>query len=318
VVTLSSTGFVNNQIGGSTTPVTASTILGFAFGNTQFGGVLVNRVKVLYHTGNNMPNVYSDILTAFPSWDGTHLGKSVHHSLTVFYPVPKESFQNVFPNGVHTKYLQTFRGARVWDFRNYNQSATDESTWTWTDNAALIIMDYLRHRSGFNMPLKWLLPELPSWIDAANSCGELIPDKTGNMYKRYRLWGTYSYDERKADVLGRLLSGCNGRLWIGYNGGLALFVGVWKNPTITMNDDCIVSYKLSSGNEAPDTANTLTAVYLERSQGYTEIEAAPLTDDALIAKFGEKSADAKLFMVPSHNQCRRLMKQAFGKLDDNN
>lgn len=273
-----------------------------------------NRVRIRWRDGADDQTYYSEIEDAFAEWDSTHRGSGVAHSLTLFKQVGQSEFFDVYPSGENTIYKQTLRGVRVWDPRDPAQSADDAGTWAWSDNAVLVILDFLRHDSGFGMPMMWIAPEIEGWKAAADACDDDVPLRAGGSAKRYRLWGTYSYDERPADVLSRMLTACNGRLWIGQNGGLAISVGVWVAPTVTLGDDAIVSYKIGSGNEAPDTANTLTAVYTERDQGLVEVEAAPWVDDAAVLAFGEQRSDAKLYMVPSHSQCRRLMKQAFGRL----
>lgn len=272
------------------------------------------RVRILWRDGANDQAYYAELKDAFADWDATHKGNGVAHSLTLFKQVGQEQFFDVYPSGENTLYKRTQRGVRVWDPRDPAQSASDASTWLWSDNAALCILDFLRHESGFGMPMAWLEPELAIWKAAADACDEPVTLKAGGTEKRYRLWGSYAYDERPADVLSRMLTACNGRLWIGPNGGLALSVGVWTEPTVVIGDDAIVSYKLGSGNEAPDTANTLTAVYTESAMGYVETEAEPWVDEASLLAYGEQRSDAKLYMVPSHSQCRRLMKQAFGRL----
>jgi hypothetical protein len=202
----------------------------------------------------------------------------------------------------------------VWDPRVQTQDADNPDTWAWSDNAALVILDYLRHESGFAMPLAWIEPELAAWIAAADICDEAVSLAAGGTAARYRIWGTYGYDERPADVLARLLSACNGRLWIGANGGLALSVGAWSTPSVTLGDEAIVAYRLASGSEAPEAANTLSAVYVDPAQGYIETEAEAWTDPASVAAFGEQKSDARLYMVPGHSQARRLMKQALAKI----
>lgn len=271
-------------------------------------------IKVFWRTGDESQTYYTQLNDAFFDWDSTHKGNGVAHSLTMFKQVGQSSFMDVYPSGENTVYKQTIRGARVWDCRSPSQVQSDPTTYTWSDNAALVILDFLMHTTGMNIPVKWIEPELANWQDAANICAQSVPLKAGGVDSRYRICGTYSYNDRPADVLSRFMTACNGRLWLGENGGLALSVGVWKEPTITLNDDAIVSYTVSSGNEAIDAYNMLTAMYTDPAQGYVETEAEPWSDEAAITAFGERRTDASLYAVPSHNQCRRLLKQAFGRL----
>jgi len=114
-----------------------------------------NRIHIEWREGTTIPAHYSDLATAFPDWESDHVGKGISHSLTRFKQVRQEDFFEVYPNGIRTVYKQTFRGVRVWDPRDGGQDADDPATWTWTDNAALVILDYLRHESGMAMPMTW-------------------------------------------------------------------------------------------------------------------------------------------------------------------
>jgi hypothetical protein len=275
---------------------------------------LGNYVRIQWRDGGTAPAHYTSLEAAFPDWDDTHLGKGIFHSLTSFRQNASENFSAAYPQAENTSYKVTIRAARVWDPRDLGQDPEDASTWVWSDNAALCILDHLRHASGMGVPLSLIEPEIDAWIAAADACDDAVPLAAGGTEARYRVGGTYSFDERPADVLSRLMTACNARLWNGPSGGIAIAVGVWTEPTVTIGDDAITGYELASGSEGPETANTLSAVYTDPSLGYVEADAEPWSNPDLVAAFGEKKADARLYMVPSHGQCRRLMKQALAKL----
>ncbi len=273
-----------------------------------------SHVRIYWRQGEVNPARYTVLQDAFPEWDADHRGHGIHHSLTLFRQGDSETFSERFPALANTTYKQTFRAAVVWDPRRPAQDRDDEATWAWSPNAALCILDYLRHSTGFAMPWSAIEPEIDAWIAAADACDEDVPLKAGGTEKRYRVSGTYSEDERPADVLARLLSACNGRLWMGPNGGLTISVGVWQEPTVTLDDQAIVSYRLDSAGDATEATNIVTAVYTDPAQGYVETEAAPWIDEAAVTAKGEERSDAKLYFAPSHGQTRRLMKQAAGRM----
>jgi hypothetical protein len=271
-------------------------------------------IKIQWRTGDNDPAYYAELGAAFPDWTSDHLGRGVVHSLLRLQGVPQSAVLDVYPNVERTSYKVTLRGARVWDPRDPAQDAADPETWMWSANAALVTLDFLRHWSGFGMPMEWIEPEMAAWIAAANDCDDAIPLKAGGTEPRYRICATYSYDERPGDILNRFLAAWNAKVWLGPNGGLSISAGVWAEPEVAIGDDAIVSYQISSGNERPDTANTISAAYTDPALGYRETDAAPWVLPDLIAKFGEQRSDAKFFEIPSHSQCRRIMKQAAAKL----
>lgn len=271
-------------------------------------------VQIATRLGTDSQSYYGAIELYYPPWDSDHRGNAIAHSLTRFSQPPAENFSEVYPAGERTSYAYRCKASLVWDPRDDAQDPDDPDTWEWSQNAALCILDFLRHETGMRMPLSLFEAEIDSWKRAANVCGGTVTTKSGASVSRYAISGGYRFDERPADVLARMLSACNGRLWPGENGGLQITVGEWLEPSVTITGDMIESYRIAAGNEGPEAYNTLTAVYTDPDLGYIETSAAKWRNAALVADFGEIKTAARLYMVPNHNQCRRLMKQASAKL----
>ncbi len=272
------------------------------------------RVQAFWTLGSTTGLHYSQLEAEFSAWGPEHLGKGIHHSLLVLTQVDQAVFTEVFPNYERTNYAQVIRGSRVYDPRDVGQSQSDDATWTWSMNAPLCILDFLTHAEGLRFPWAFISPELATWEAAADVADEAVPLKAGGTTPRYELSGTYGYNERKSEVLERMMSTCDARMITGQNGGLALVLPSEDVPTVTIGDDAILSYQIGSGNEAPDTATVVKATYLESSFGYVETDAEPWENTALALKIGEKVSDVPLNMVPSHSQVRRLMKLAAARL----
>lgn len=277
----------------------------------QSGAPVVN---IATRIGDDAPAHYARLGAAVPEWTTAHIGRGVASSCIEIQTISQKRFLEMFPNVERTRLRVTFRGALIWDPRDPAQDHDDEATWTWSDNAALVILDYLRHESGFALPFEWIEPELAAWIEAADIADEPVDEVGGGQVARYRLWGTYRFDERPADVLAQMLSACNGRVWIGVNGGVVLSLGVWRAPTVTIDDDAITALSASAGPEGVDVTNTLVALYTEPRMGYVEHSTAPWIDAEGVAAYGEKRAEAKLYWCPGHNQARRLLKQSAAAL----
>lgn len=272
-------------------------------------------ITVKTNDGREDPAHYTALEAAFPEWDETHLGQGVQSSLVTMTQVDQETYLDVYPNGIKTTYKQTVRGARLWDPREPGQNKDDPATWAWSDNAALVALDHLRHQTGFGMPDAWVLPQIDDWKRAADVADQAVTLKQGGSEPRYRASGTYSYDERPADVLQRILAAANARVWIGDQGGLTYSPGVWTPPTVTIDGMAIESYQIGAGNEGPDVVNEVVGVFTDPESGYVEAQSPAWSDPVSIEKFGVKrSPPAKLYMVPSNGQCRRLMKQAYAGL----
>ena len=66
-----------------------------------------------------------------------------------------------------------YRGKRVWDPRQSSQSQSDPSTWSFTNNTALVLLDYLTNDNyGMNVSLTQI--DLPGFITAANTADEVV------------------------------------------------------------------------------------------------------------------------------------------------
>jgi hypothetical protein len=262
-------------------------------------------VNIKSRLGAVPETAYSELTGNFPEWTTAHRGDGVASLLARQTPVEQENFLLVFPNGANTAYRAVLRGAKV---LNPVTSVT-----AWSDNAAGVIRDYMTHADGmrlpaavFNTPLA-----LAGWQASWNRATEDIPLKGGGTEDRYRLWGSYFLNERPADVLGRMLVCCDGRLWPTPDGGLALDIGQWAEPTVIVDEDMIVGFSdFSRGKDILTTANTIRATYLDPTQDYQTADADPWVDPVDVAERGEIELDTSFIMSPSHSQTRRLMKLA--------
>src|SRR5690606_7548774 len=181
----------------------------------------------------------------------------------------------------------------------------------WSDNAAAVIRDYMSHRDGMRLPENLFTTPLAQagWVTAFNRANEAVALAAGGTEPRYRLWGSYRLDERPADVLGRMLNCCDGRIVPTPDGGLTLDIGTWAEPTVVINADAIVGFSdLGRGRDIMTTANTIRATFLDPDQDYQAADADPWVDEADVLERGEIAKDVQFNMAPSHSQARRLMK----------
>lgn len=64
------------------------------------------------------------------------------------------------------------KGRLVWDPRDGSQSSSNPSTWQWSDNPALCLLDYLTQPYGRNLDYSEI--DIPSFIAAATSCDTYV------------------------------------------------------------------------------------------------------------------------------------------------
>lgn len=248
---------------------------------------------------------YSSLAAQFPEWTSAHRGDGQASLLARQKAIGAEYISQLFPNLINTNYRVVMRAAKVRDIVT-NVKA-------WTDNAAAIIRDYIVDEDGMRLPLAAVSTPMAEagWLAAFNRAAEAVPVAAGGTQPRYRLWGSYQLSERPADVLGRMLQCCDGRLVPTPDGGLTLDIGQWSEPTVIIGPETITGFSgLKRGRDVLTTANTIRATYLEPTQDYQGADADPWADEADVSERGEIASDLQFTMAPSHSQARRLMKLA--------
>lgn len=260
-------------------------------------------LNIYYRLGLDSETHYPELSAEFSQWTAAHKGNGVSSLLAIQHPVGQSYYLGIFPNGVNTNYRVVARGSKV---RNPVTNAI-----AWDDNAASVIMDYMSHADGMRLPRSLFdTPDARAgWIKAFNRAASPVEIKAGGTEKRYRLWGSYRLDERPADVLGRMLACCDGRLAPTSDGGITLDIGDWQEPNAIIDASVITGFsELGRGRDIMASANTIRATFLDPKQDYQATDADPWASDADVDARGELSKDIQLNMAPSHSQARRLMK----------
>ncbi len=259
-----------------------------------------------YRLGAATETVYSGLNAAYPvSWSADHRGDGIASLYIRQYAVAQDVYLRAFPNGINTNYRVVMRGSKVW-------SPADGAV-AWNDNAAAVIRDYMVHADGMRLPESVVSTPLAAagWVEAYSRAAQAIGRAAGDSEARYRLWGSYMLSERPADVLGRMLECCDGRLAPTPDGGLTLDIGRWSEPAAVIDEDAIVGFSdLSRGRDILTAANTVRATFLDPESDYQAADADPWVDAVDASVRGEIAIDKRFEMAPSHSQCRRLMKLA--------
>lgn len=274
-----------------------------------------SRAFINWRLGEDTPAVYAATHTTFPDlWTEDHLGRRIASAELVLHQTPSKSFTDTFPKGGDTLYRQVQRASLVPDI-----SAT--GAWlepTWSGNAARVILDYLTHPDGLRLDPSWILAEWQSWYNAIQICDELVTLADGGTEARYRIWNTYTFDERPADVLNRFLAACDGVVYPTPNRGIAIYVGKWIPPTVTIDDNAVLGFtSFGRGRDILTTANTVRAQFTNPLDDYQQTDADIWLDSVDIGIRGEIAVDMEFFPAPSHSQCRRLMKLAAYRANPN-
>lgn len=263
-------------------------------------------------------------------WTADHKGHGLCCSYIKYSDLKQEDQVKVFPAGP-PPHRAVWRGAKIYDPRTA-QDPEDESTWAWSDNAALVVLDYMTRLEqgvpvGFGITLARV--DLTSFAAAADVCDQEIPIKVeGEVVgteKRWRSWGAYELTEDRKAVLQDLLDTCGGRIIQGPDGKLGLLVGAgpyramdedaFTVPTgvpaasVTLTEDHILEWDLNQGKAAIERINEVRATYVSQAWEWAETEAGIQLDQAAIDRNGVESSQVKLRFVPSESQAQRCARE---------
>ena len=264
-----------------------------------------DKVTIKYRLGLPTETHYSDLTSVFPEWTSDHDGHGVSSLYIKQKAVDAEHFGELFPKVAETLYRVVCRGSLI-----YNPST---GTTVWGDNAASVIRDYMSHADGMRLPasLFTTTQATAGWLAAYNRAAELVTLKAGGTEAAYRLWGSYQFNERPADVLGRMMQSCDARIVPTPDGGYTLDIGDWEEPTVVIDEDIITGFsEVSRGRDILTTANVISATFLSPDHDYQATDADRWIDEDDVALRGEIIQDTSFVMAPSHSQARRLMKLA--------
>lgn len=152
---------------------------------------------------------------------------------------------NKFPSGP-PNISALVKGRKVYDPRNGSHVITDPSTWTWSDNWALCVADFIRGcpmlvaagvvKRPYGLQAADADIDWDSVTTAANICDESISLAGGGTEKRYTCNGTIDTDVSPKDALSAMVSaGAGSVAWSG--GQWKIFAGAYRTPTVTLGDD---------------------------------------------------------------------------------
>lgn len=249
----------------------------------------------------------------FTEWTANHRQRGCAHAAIIAHPVKQEDFSGVY-NGQLPAYTQARKGLVVYDPRldstNGGTGAAriaDVLTWTWSDNAALVIADYLAHADGCGLGYDAI--DWADWAIEANHADETVTTVTSETIARWRLWASYSLtDNERRQVLADMLAACDAFLWQGPDLKLRIRLGRWIEPTVTITDAMILAQAPSFGPEETKRVSAIKMLYTEAAIGYREQESALTPVPGVNADPNTDAQAVQAYYIPHHNQAMRVGK----------
>jgi len=215
--------------------------------------------------------------------DSTCVGYGVAYAYNKYEVNP-----DIFPNGVQDVKFKV-KGILCYDPRkdstiggDGSHLADDETTWEWTDNAALINFYWKRFGGDIVLPIEMF--DIANIAFEANLCDEEVTftDKDGNTHteKRWTCNGIIDLSQGQRIVEDELLKSCGGR-WTEAGGKYWLLTAAYRGPaTVSLTDDDLQGeIDRQPFTALEDRCNAVVAVFIDPSAYYQETNSTEIYSD---------------------------------------
>jgi hypothetical protein len=257
------------------------------------------RVQLIQRAGVAPDTAFAEITSVWPAWTADHRLDGLWKTLLIAEQVEPEKFNAMYP--AREPMVQAVaRTAKVYDPRN--------GTTTFSENFALCLAHFMASPDGMGQPDAFEPADVAA---AADICDQAMALAAGGTELRFRAGGSYGLNERRQDVLQRLLDSAGARLRLKPNGHLRPEMGAYVAPAMTLTyRDVIEVQEIVPGHDATRRYNILPARYVDQDLGFVEVDADAWIDEARISiDGGDKPATGRAFMFcPSHRQSRAAQK----------
>jgi hypothetical protein len=161
-----------------------------------------------------------------------------------------------------------------------------ESTYAWSDNPALCILDYL---SNTTYGIKATSTELNlsanagGFMSAANTSEQTVTI-SGISQERYTANGFTNMSANGNGILEGLLSSCGGKLTF-TNGMFNVFVAAAQTPSLTITDSEVLSpINVSKNTQSNELFNSIKAVFVDKDNGFVGTDTPELTSSTFVSE----------------------------------
>lgn len=290
------------------------------YGDGRYGGPFLSVETRIGAPGEDALDLFISDGRINHIWTGDHIGRGIAYAGLLCEGVADVQLHTkIYPRGLPALSC-VIDGAVCWDPRDLTQSRGDPLTWKFSINPVVQLIDYLTNSDGgMGLDLDVILPPdtLDAWMIEADLCDALVPTDDGPDEARYRSDGWFYYDNKPEDVIGGLLSTCDGWLAEAGDGTLSLTVGVYRAPEMPpLTERHIFGFNLAYGVADEQMVNQLEINYTSPAQKYVSVQADPWRDEASISESGiVRTQTLDLKWVQSLGQARRLGDRALQRLN---
>lgn len=268
--------------------------------------------KASFRAGTTTQAIDPIISARFPSEDSGFRQRGVCTlAAELNFGATNDQHTELWGNAAEPDVKVKMKGRKIYDPRDPAQDADDSSTWAWSDNATLVIADYLRSDLGFGLSSSDI--DWASVIESANIDDEWVLTLDGKE-RRGRICGVVLGSEGNADVL-QAMQTANRSIVQKTFGKVNIRADRAADPVATVHFAQIVG-ALSYQNEVDDRAalNTVHAQFYPAAK-FNGSDSIDYVDSAALAADGETfDTTLNLRFTDSPSAAQRL---AYAAIVDN-
>ncbi|WP_299001735.1 hypothetical protein [uncultured Shewanella sp.] len=246
-----------------------------AFENNVVRAPFVDHARINVHLGNQL-SADADLVNECVNWTERHVGRGI-----TYLAVRLKHDQEVFSSGV-PNVKAIVRGKPVYDPRKDSTVGGmgshrwhDSSTWEWSNNWALCVLDFTLFESGIGADISEI--NLTAYALAANDSDELVEyDDEGNCEARYTCNGTFTQSMTPASILDKLLlAGAGMQTYV--SGQYHLYAGVYQGPAVMdiTEDDLAGEVSIRSFTPRASLCNAVRGTFVDPDNHFQPTDFPP-------------------------------------------
>ena len=247
------------------------------------------------------------LVNAFSEWTNDHVLNDMAYA---HFKLKWD--QDKFPQGV-PNITAILKGRKVYDPRDSGHSATDDTTWTYSDNPALCARDYLVDKK-YGLGEAHTLIDETTLIAAADLCDEDVALNGGGTHTRYECNGVMNTDNQIKANIEQILAAMGGRLT--YSGGKYFIDAAgYVAPTFEFTEaDCVSDIQTQTKQSRRGVYNGVKGIFVSEEKNYKVLDYPAQISSTYEAEDGDLIyLDMPLPFVTNNTQAQRLAKIALLK-----
>lgn len=229
-------------------------------------------------------------------------GDGMCTGLIVGKSVGKKQVSDVYPVGITSSKV----------IANWN-TVYDPRTKTtgFSRNLALHALHYLRHPDGCGYSDDDIDID-GTWTHAAAVANQKLITRDGSSIRRYEGFTGWKLDEKRGDVMRRLVAGMDARFFLTTEGKIGIYIGEWIEPTVHIPDDMIINAEIREGPTEDERCREVVIQWTNPAAQYTPTTTRPwIVDDVTQTE----RKQYQILEIQNNNHGRRIAKIIADKLN---